>query len=92
MEFFPNHLTGLVVFVSIVLQIGCVIACEAPPEVCDWKKKIAGLKIDNMIASGILIDHGIIITNRHVVEDNQSVLVRDFNGDIDSAHVIPHNI
>ena len=45
-----------------------------------------------MIASGILIDGGFIITNRHVVEDYQSVLVRDHGGNIYSASVIPHNI
>jgi len=87
-----KHLSGLVVFISLFLQIGDVIACESPPEVCDWKKKIVGLKTDNMIASGILIDEGVIITNRHVVEDFQSVLVRDFGGDIYNARVIPHNI
>jgi S1-C subfamily serine protease len=89
---FQTHFSSLMVFISIFLQIGGVIACEAPPEVCDWEKKIVGLKTDNMIASGILIDEGVIITNRHVVEDFQSVLVRDFDGDIDSAQVIPHNI
>ena len=36
-----------------------------------------------MIASGILIDDGVIITNRHVVENYQSVLVRDFGGEIE---------
>ena len=87
-----KHLSGLVVFISIFLQIGGVIACEAPPAVCDWKKKIVGLKTNNMIASGILIDESVIITNRHVVEDFQSVLVRNSDGEIDSAHVIPHNI
>ena len=77
-----KHLSGLVVFISLFLQIGHVIACEAPPRVCDWKKQIVGLKTDNMIASGILIDEGVIITNRHVVEDYQSVLVKDFGGAI----------
>ena len=80
---FQKQLSGLVVFISLFLQIETVIACEAPPKVCDWKKKIVGLKTDNMIASGILIDEGLIITNRHVVEDYQSVLVRDLGGDID---------
>ena len=87
-----KHLSGLLIFISLFLQIGSVIACEAPPRVCDWKKKIVGLKTDNMIASGILIDEGVIITNRHVVEDYQSVLVKDFGGDIHGARVIPHNI
>ena len=87
-----NHLSGLVVFISLFLAIGSAMACEAPPKVCDWKKKIVGLKTDNMIASGILIDDGFIITNRHVVEDHQSVLVRDSDGNIESASIIPHNI
>ena len=52
---FQKHLSGLVVFIFIFSQVGSVIACEAPPEVCDWKKKIVGLKTDNMIASGILL-------------------------------------
>ena len=52
---FQKHFSGLLVFISIFIQIGVVMACEAPPEVCDWKKKIVGLKTDNMIASGILL-------------------------------------
>ena len=66
-------LSGLVVFISLFLQIENVIACEAPPKVCDWEKKIVGLKTDNMIASGILIDGGFIITNRHVVVERQTI-------------------
>ena len=80
-----KYLSILMVFVSLFLLIESAIACEAPTKVCDWKKKIVALKTNNMIASGILIDKGLIITNRHVVEDYQSVLVRDFGGDIDSA-------
>ena len=85
-------LSSLVAFISLFLVIETAIACEAPPEVCDWKKKIVGLKTDNMVASGILIDDGVIITNRHVVEDHQFVLVRDYKGNIDSANIVPHNI
>ena len=87
-----KHLSILVVFISLFLVIESAIACEAPPKVCDWKKKIVGLKTDNMIASGILIDEGLIITNRHVVEDHQSVLVRDHAGNIDRASIIPHDV
>ena len=87
-----KHLSVLMVFISVFLVIESAIACEAPPEVCDWKKKIVGLKTDNMIASGILIDEGLIITNRHVVEDHQSVLVRDHAGNIDRASIIPHDV
>ena len=87
-----KHLSVLMVFISVFLVIESAIACEAPPKVCDWKKKIVGLKTDNMIASGILIDEGLIITNRHVVEDHQSVLVRDHAGNIDRASIIPHDV
>ena len=87
-----KHRFGLAVFISLLLAIESAIACEAPPEVCDWKKKIVGLKTDSMIASGILMNEGLVITNRHVVEDYQSILVRDYDGNIDSASVIPHNI
>ena len=82
----------LMVFVSLFLLIESAIACEAPTKVCDWKKKIVALKTNNMIASGILIDKGLIITNRHVVEDFQSVLVRDHVGNIERASIIPHNV
>ena len=87
-----KHLSVLMVFISVFLVIESATACEAPPKVCDWKKKIVGLKTDNMIASGILIDEGLIITNRHVVEDHQSVLVRDHAGNIDRASIIPHDV
>ena len=87
-----KHRFGLAVCISLFLAMESAIACEAPPEVCDWKKKIVGLKTDSMIASGILINEDLIVTNRHVVEDHQSVLVRDYGGNIDSATVIPHNI
>ena len=87
-----KYLSILMVFVSLFLLIESAIACEAPPKVCDWKRKIVGLKTNNMIASGIMIDKGIIVTNRHVVEDYQSVLVRDHVGNIESASIIPHNV
>lgn len=87
-----KHRFSLAVFISLFLAMESAIACEAPPEVCDWKKKIVGLKTENMIASGFLINEDLIVTNRHVVEDHQSVLVRDYGGNIDSATVIPHNI
>ena len=89
---FQKHRFGLAVFISLFLAMESAIACEAPPEVCDWKKKIVGLKTDSMIASGILMNEGLVITNRHVVEDHQSILVRDYDGNIDIASVIPHNI
>ena len=89
---FPKHLCALVAFISLFLVSESAIACEAPPEVCDWKKRIVVLRTPNMIASGILIDEGVIITNRHVVEDHQSILMRDYYGNISNVSIIPHNI
>ena len=88
LEFFSKLFLYPHGFVSLLL-IESAIACEAPTKVCDWKKKIVALKTNNMIASGILIDKGLIITNRHVVEDFQSVLVRDHVGNIERASIIP---
>jgi S1-C subfamily serine protease len=67
-----------------------VVECEAPREVCDWQTKIIGIKTPDMIASRILIKDGLIVTNRRVVEDQQSILIKNFYGDIYKAKVIPH--
>jgi len=66
--------------------------CDAPLAVCAWQERVVGIKTPNMIASGILIKDGFIVTNRHVVEDHQSVLVKSFYGNINKAEVIPHDI
>ena len=68
---FQKNLLGFMAFITLFFISESAIACDAPTEVCVWKKKIVGLKTPNMIASGILIDGGVIITNRHVVEDNE---------------------
>ena len=68
------------------------LKCEAPMEVCEWQKRVIGIKTPNMIASGILLEGGLIVTNRHVVEDHQNVLVKGFDGNIKRAEVIPHDI
>ncbi len=68
------------------------LECEAPTEVCEWRERVVGIKTPNMIASGILLDGGLIVTNRHVVEDHQNVLVKGFDGNIKRAGIIPHDI
>ena len=45
-----------------------------------------------MIASGTLIGTGFVLTNRHVVEDHDNVLVRLPDGEITRAHPIPHDV
>ena len=39
-----------------------------------------------------MIKDGQILTNRHAVEDHQSILVKNFDGSIEKAEVIPHDI
>ena len=51
-NYFQKYLSGLVAFISLFSVIESAIACGAPPEVCEWKKKIVGLKTNNMVASG----------------------------------------
>ena len=45
-----------------------------------------------MIASRILIKDGQILINRHVVEDHQFILMKNFDGITEKAEVIPHEI
>ena len=83
---------------EILLQIatitfcGSAIACDAPVAVCQWQERIVGIKTPNMIASGIVMEEGLVITNHHVVEDHKTILIRDFGGKINRAKVLPHNI
>ena len=39
-----------------------------------------------------MIKGGQILTNRHVVEDHKSILVKNFDGRVEKAEVIPHDI
>ena len=45
-----------------------------------------------MIASGIILRDDFIITNRHVIEDHDFVLVKKNNGKIKKAFPLYHNI
>ena len=87
-----QYLTAILLVVAIPSYSESAAECDAPREVCDWRSRIVGIKTPNMIASGILIEDGFIVTNRHVVEDHQSILVKNFYGDIDKVEVIPHGI
>ena len=84
-----QYLTAILLVVAIPSYSESAVECDAPREVCDRRAKIVGLKTPNMIASGILIEDGLIVTNRHVVEDHQSILVKNFYGDIDTGEVVP---
>ena len=66
--------------------------CDAPEPVCAWMDRIVGIKTPNMIASGIVLEDGFIITNRHVVEDHQRILARDKDSGIMTAFPQPHPV
>ena len=66
--------------------------CDAPEPVCAWMDRIVGIKTPNMIASGIVLEDGFIITNRHVVEDHQRILARDKYSGIMAAFPQPHPV
>ena len=43
--------------------------CDAPAPVCAWIQNTVGIKTPSMVASGTMIAPHLILTNRHVVED-----------------------
>mgnify|MGYP001353154731 CR=1 FL=1 len=89
---FAQYATAISLLFVIPSNSGIAVECSAPIAVCEWRERIVGIKTPNMIASGILIEDGFVVTNRHVVEDHQSILVKDFSGNIEKAEVIPHDI
>lgn len=77
---------------ALFIQTASASQCTSPPEVCAWKIKIVGIKTPNMIASGIMLPDGFVLTNRHVAEDHALLMIRDFKGNIKRATPIPHSI
>lgn len=66
--------------------------CGAPAPVCAWLKNTVGIKTPSMIASGTMIAPHLILTNRHVVEDHDLIMVRTTSGDIMRARPVPHDV
>jgi hypothetical protein len=66
--------------------------CGAPAPVCAWLQNTVGIKTPNMIASGTMIAPHLILTNRHVVEDHDLIMVRTASGDIMRARPVPHDV
>ena len=87
-----QYVTAISFLLAVPSNGESAVACEAPSAVCEWRERIVGIKTPNMIASGILIRDGQIVTNRHVVEDHQSILIKSFDGSVGKAEVIPHDI
>ena len=51
-------------------------SCLKEEKICNWTKKVVAIKTPTMVASGILLSDNLIVTNKHVVEDSEKVLVR----------------
>ena len=66
--------------------------CGAPAPVCAWLQNTVGIKTPSMIASGTMIAPHLILTNRHVVEDHDLIMVRTTSGDIMRARPVPHDV
>lgn len=77
---------------ALALTAGSALACEAPAPVCDWKERVVGIRTPNMIASGTLLSDGVVITNRHVVEDHGALLTRDSGGTLAEGVPLPHDV
>ena len=60
-------------------------------EICNWIKKVVAIKTPTMVASGILLSDDLIVTNKHVAEDSEKVLVRMPDKKIVAAIPIPND-
>ena len=87
---------GLLAWLAILMILpGSGVArtsCDAGAAICAWTQRVVGIKTPNMIASGTLIGDGFVLTNRHVVEDHGSVLIRLPDGEVTRAQSIPHDV
>ena len=88
-----QRLPACLATVMILCGGGAAMAsCEAGAAICAWTERVVGIKTPNMIASGTLIDDGFVLTNRHVVEDHDTVLIRLPDGEIARAQSLPHDV
>ena len=60
-------------------------------KICNWIKKVVAIKTPTMVASGILLSDDLIVTNKHVTEDSEKVLVRMPDKKIVAAIPIPND-
>ncbi len=65
--------------------------CNHESNICKWLNKVVAIKTPTMVASGIILSDDIIVTNRHVVEDSQAVLIRMPDKKIRKMFTIPNN-
>ncbi len=63
--------------------------CRAPQPVCAMAKRVVMISAFDPLASAVLIDQGLLVTNRHVIADQTTAEVRMASGTTLKAQVIP---
>lgn len=63
--------------------------CQAPAPVCAAKSSVAMISSFEPIGSAVIIDNGVLVTNRHMVADNQHVELTLPGGVKFKADVVP---
>lgn len=63
--------------------------CEGPPPVCDAAARVFVISSFDPIASAVLIEPGLLVTNRHVIADREEAEVRLAGGRRAVAKVVP---
>ena len=90
-------------YLSILLLLGVVgltgarvaaaqsSACFEGPEICGWLDRVAGIRTSTTMATVSLLDNGLMVTNKHVVEDHELVAVRLPDGTVRDAYPLPND-
>ncbi len=83
----------LLSFITVFLEVNAAVSeCTSKEKICSWLDQVVGIKTPMMIASGTIYLQDYIITNRHVVEDHEYVIVKFSNGKIKRAFPLYHNV
>lgn len=83
---------GGVIAVAVILFAARTDAdprCEGPPPVCDAAARVFVISSFDPIGSAVLIEPGLLVTNRHVIADREEAEVRVAGGRRIVAKVVP---
>lgn len=70
-------------------NVGHAQACDAPASVCAVADDVVLVSGFEPIGSAVILDDGLLVTNRHIVADLQTVRVRLADGSPIGARVVP---
>jgi len=87
-------ITAFSVIVALVASVNdraLAQECRAPAAVCAAKSSVAKISSYEPIGSAVIIDEGVLVTNRHMVADNQSVELTLPGGAKFNAAVVPND-